>query len=317
MSLEQNCLYSPTPAIIGRGSFGAIYVILGTCIAYKQVLHDGDEHKDDLLKEYLALEYMRLDFNTDSFFAIPRAYAFSDPSSPSNFRPQDVAFSLARRRNKRPLIRPIITPELFAPFPRATFAMDRIQALPSPAADVLRKAFFPPASNSAGPTLCRLYLGKTYPTTPGRFFSSVNFPLDAARYTHLRESVPKIELPELTEVAWGMGESLGRLHFLGGYDARDVEFVLGGDGFSGLSFYLIDFNQMRRWDLTVVSIPTLVQAFFTNDPYYPRPRSQDPLYEQFKSGYMQEFPTDHQHLADAFLEAIETTQAERDSSSSS
>lgn len=93
--------------------------------------------------------------------------------------------------------------------------------------------------------LCRVYLRKVYPATPGRFFNSANFPLDAARYNNLRESTPtNMELPDLLEVAAGMGEMLGRIHFMGGYDARDIEFVLGGDGFSGFSLYVIDFNQI-------------------------------------------------------------------------
>lgn len=144
------------------------------------------------------------------------------------------------------MVRPIIIQQLFSPFSRATYAMDRVDFIPLYASQILRHAYFPPAYDGSGPTLCRLYLSKPYPATLGRFFSSANFPLDAMRYTHLRESIPaNVELPELSEVASGMGEMLGHLHFIGRYDARDVEIVLGGDGFSGFSFNLIDFNQVE------------------------------------------------------------------------
>ncbi|KAF8869604.1 hypothetical protein CPB85DRAFT_1357638 [Mucidula mucida] len=42
-------------------------------------------------------------------------------------------------------------------------------------------------------------------------------------------------LPSVHEVAWGMGEMLARLHYRASVDARDVEFVLGGDGGAGTS----------------------------------------------------------------------------------
>lgn len=126
---------------------------------------------------------------------------------------------------------------------RATYAMERVLSLPPNLTRILRNAYFPQAYISPGPKICRLYLGKSYPSTPGRFFNSENFPLDVARYTHLRDS-SDVEFPELSEVAEGIGEMLGRFHFIGGYNARDVEFVLGGNVYTGFSFYLIDFNQV-------------------------------------------------------------------------
>lgn len=70
--------------------------------------------------------------------------------------------------------------------------------------------------------------------------------------------------------------------------------------------------QMRSWDRTVETVSILAQAFFDNDPYYPRPRPLEPLYEDFKAAYKEQVPADYQHLADAFLRAIEITQAKRD-----
>ena len=85
------------------------------------------------------------------------------------------------------------------------------------------------------------------PTTngrPTRFFNSANFPLDAARYLRLVETGNAEDYNKIEDIAYGMGEMLGRLHWFGGYDGRDIEFVMGGFSFSGVSMNLIDFNQV-------------------------------------------------------------------------
>jgi hypothetical protein len=51
--------------------------------------------------------------------------------------------------------------------------------------------------------------------------------------------------PDIQDILFGMGEMLGRLHWRAGYDARDVEFVMGGASFSGVALFVIDFNQVR------------------------------------------------------------------------
>lgn len=51
-----------------------------------------------------------------------------------------------------------------------------------------------------------------------------------------------IPMPTAREVSFGMGEMLGQIHWTGGYDARDIEFVMGGTGLSGITLYCIDFN---------------------------------------------------------------------------
>jgi hypothetical protein len=62
---------------------------------------------------------------------------------------------------------------------------------------------------------------------------------------------------------------------------------------------------------TKEEIPTLVDAFFINDPYYPRPDPNDPLYVQFKTGYLSVYPQDVIDLGEAFLHAIEAEQLRR------
>jgi len=108
-----------------------------------------------------------------------------------------------------------------------------------------------------------------------------------------------------------MGEMLGRLHWRAGYDGRDVEFVMGGASFSGVAMYIIDFNQMRTWNRNPNETQQLVEAFYTNDPYYPRPNPDDPLYKEFSDGYLSVHPKESRDVSEAFLRAIENEQRRR------
>lgn len=72
---------------------------------------------------------------------------------------------------------------------------------------------------------------------------------------------------------------------------------------------------MRAWKRNKDEIQQLVDSFFINDPYYPRPRANDRLYEQFCTGYWAAHPSgsnDASEIAEVFLRAIEAEQAKRD-----
>ncbi|KAG7440418.1 uncharacterized protein BT62DRAFT_627301 [Guyanagaster necrorhizus] len=84
---------------------------------------------------------------------------------------------------------------------------------------------------------------------------------------------------------------------------RDIEFVLGGNGFSGFAFYVIDFNQMRKR----TAIDELVDAYITNDPHFPLARRGGQVYEAFRSGYRAAY-TVRLDIADEFLSQIEALQ---------
>lgn len=65
------------------------------------------------------------------------------------------------------------------------------------------------------------------------------------------EAMGRIELPELEEVARGIGEVLARMHSAVGVDAGDVELVLGGTGTeTGVQCYVLDYNQVRCQSLS-------------------------------------------------------------------
>lgn len=69
---------------------------------------------------------------------------------------------------------------------------------------------------------------------------------------------------------------------------------------------------MRPWTREKAEINLVVDSFFQNDPYYPRPRTTDPLYQQFCKGYTSAYSEDGQALASAVLQAFRQEQAQRD-----
>ncbi len=213
------------PLRIGAGSFAEVYTISGGPIAYKQMYgFDGAA----LRFEYDALSIIHERCDTNSFFAIPQPFAFNDPSGLVEFA--TTCPDPPPRRHR--LVRPgTVNQELLSIFPSPTYAMDRVHALPPGASAELIALYFPPTIKT-GPMLCRLYFGKSF--TVSKFFNTENFPLDEDRYGLLYSAFPGC-LPSVHEVAWGMGEMLARLHYRASVDARDVEFVLGGDGGAGTS----------------------------------------------------------------------------------
>ena len=224
------------PARLGAGSFATVYVISGGLIAFKEVSYF--ENAEKLRQEYEVLDRIYRQCDADSFFAVPRALGFYDPGTGdfSTTGPRSLSVNWVRAAGT-----PLVTPDIMACFQQPTYAMDRVHALPINARRHLASSYFP-SEFSDGPALCRLYLGKDYTgATSSRFVNTLNFPLDEARYTQLAELFTF--LPSASDIARGMGSMLFRLHQRASVDARDVEFILGGDGGAGFTFFLIDFNQ--------------------------------------------------------------------------
>lgn len=224
------------PVRLGAGSFATVYVISGGLIAFKEVSHIDNAEK--LRQEYDILDKIYRHCDTDSFFAIPRALGFFNPLT-GDF--STTAPSPPCTPRVRPPTRPLVTAGVMAHFRHPTYAMDRVHALPIDGRRHLAKRYFP-LELSDGPALCRLYFGRDYTgAPPSRFVNTLNFPLDEPRYTQLATLFQS--LPPAVDVACAMGDMLFRLHHRASVDARDVEFVLGGDGGGGFTFFLIDFNQ--------------------------------------------------------------------------
>lgn len=68
--------------------------------------------------------------------------------------------------------------------------------------------------------------------------------------------------PSVEDIAYGMGETLGHLHWRAGYDGRNIEFIMGGASFSGVALYIIDFNQVCRQSCSYSFVGTPNYVFF-------------------------------------------------------
>jgi hypothetical protein len=230
---------------IGRGSFATVWILSGRPVAFKQVIFT--ERTPELKTEFETLRALYDLCDTDSFFVIPRPLAYYDPELSSSFvSPEGAPVSKGRSRARR---RPWVTEDDFKALnlDGAAYAMDQVLPLPLSTALEIRTLFYPPgAGDAVVPSLCRLYFGKALDARrPSRFFNSANFPLDVSRYRQLLDSARGDDLPSLDEIATGMGEMLGRMHWRCGFDGRDIEFVMGGASFSGIVMNVIDFNQVR------------------------------------------------------------------------
>ncbi|KAK0496408.1 hypothetical protein EDD18DRAFT_205980 [Armillaria luteobubalina] len=316
-SEEIDTAFDPKPQPIGRGSFADVYVLVASRVAFKQVQFESNVPQ--LSAEFEALKHVYATCTSDSFFRLPRPLAYSDPHDAGAFR--GTAPSSESRPTQTGLIarirlaRPLVAPGEFAAFQRPAYAMDRVQALPTQVAKSIREQFYPASAPDRGPSLFRLYFGKDYTNArQSRFINTSVFFLDVARYNQVANYPEGIAdwLPNAQVVAEAMGNMLGRIHFHGGYDGRDIEFVLGGNGYSGFEFYVIDFNQMRRWNGTIETVGELVDACRTNDPYFPLARRGDPVYEKFRNGYRAAYGL-RLDLADGFLSQIEALQVTKDS----
>ena len=226
---------------IGRGSFATISILSGRPVAFKHVT--VRERSVELKTEFEVLRSLYGFCDTDSFFGVPRPLAFYDPHRPTSFLSASGSPPSESRR-RRPL-RPLVSEGDFKllELDTAAYAMDQVLPIPLSTAKTIRTLFYPPNMPKAlNPTLCRLYFGKVIKELgpggrPNRFFNSANFPLDASRYRKLLEVAIESDYvyPSIEDIAYGMGEMLGRLHWCAGYDGRDVEFVMGGASFSGMA----------------------------------------------------------------------------------
>ncbi|KAI9817315.1 MAG: hypothetical protein M1826_001630 [Phylliscum demangeonii] len=317
--------------LLGSGSFAQVFEYKS--FVFKLTLVGGAEKDLELLKEY---EQFRIIYKSipreppsEIRFSVPDVYAFYNPAT-DELRRRSAG---AGRGEGRDLV---TFKENFAAIVKshpgkASYCMDRLKSLPDGIAEEIRRTLYPPnQQDKPAPTMCRLYLGRPSPTwTTGRFINHRDYPLWRDRY----EELERLEAvaPAMT-IANAMGVMLFRLHWIAKNDARDVEFVMAGHPkFGRVALYILDFNQTstipfgpsnvhdaddaENDDVDVDNQPArkkMVNSFFDNDPYFPRPRPADPLYQSFRRGYL--FNADHSTTlpAERFLAAIEQKQREKD-----
>lgn len=236
-----------TPQRIGSGSFASIYVVRGGLLAFK-VVHVPAQ-ANALRFEFEALQTVYRLCDSDSFFRIPKPMSYYDPRDDTLLHTPPSPSLRQSRRSTSGRRLPLVDAEVFHALsrPDPVYAMDRVFALPNKASKPICTRHIPKAPGAdPGLRLCRLYFGKIYTGETPRFVNTSNFPLDVGRFNMLRRDNEDLGLPSAEEVALEMGDMLARIHWRAGFDARDVEFVMGGDGMtSSVTFYVIDFNQVK------------------------------------------------------------------------
>ncbi|TIA42033.1 hypothetical protein D6C78_01334 [Aureobasidium pullulans] len=166
--------------------------------------------------------------------------------------------------------------------------------------------------------LVRIYLGRRgvdRSKTTTENVSLRNFPL------HVDE-MERLNLP-ISMYTTAIAEALALMHWKAGIDANDVEFVLGssrrtgpmfpvhgGETGQSVSIWLLDFNQCQKFEHDQAGLKRLVNGFWWNDPYYPRPdsghKTDKALWTTFLSKYLDASAllTDSD-LPKRFIEAVE------------
>lgn len=317
---------------IGKGSCGIVFQQVGTLYCVKYSL---DSEPAALWNDYLKHALLNTAFadtrRLRMTLKIPRCIGFVGIDE-DDWWAENISRFPEEFRQPKPLL-----------------MSERILPLPEPIRGALISLYCrfnlqDQARSSPGNKNClvRVYLGKRrLSDRPGAYFSLKNFKL------HL-DHMETLQL-DTKQFAREMAYGLAVLHWKIKSDARDVEFLLGSEptdpflnaaspsfeylsslppgtstlptypGVNGshriVQLWLIDFNQCRTIPMTHDGVATAVQAFFTNDPYYPRPSKTNTkdqeLWLYFRQQYL-EFSNivakepSYSALAQEFINLIET-----------
>ena len=263
------------------------------------VLHELDGIAFKIVKDQANADTIEAEFRmmldvyaecarASTLFQIPKPLLFVNIQSSKTITSAGSPDHGRRRRRNSTLV----SPETFKKLPNnnATYAMDRVAMLPHHISDWIVANRLPEhvRKNAGRINMCRLYFGRSAsshsPTK--KFINTSNFILSRSDYEALA-SIDEFQLPSLRKCASEMGVIMATLH-TSCFDGRDIEFVLAGKEDSKPAFYVIDFNQMRKFSMLDDPRKTAsdcATSFFLNDPYFPRPRAPEVLWTVFKQGY--------------------------------
>ncbi|KAF2121487.1 zinc finger protein-domain-containing protein [Lophiotrema nucula] len=133
-------------------------------------------------------------------------------------------------------------------------------------------------------------------------------------FTLRNHAVPLAQLLDLgvdaEHVLYTMAVALAYMHWGARIDANDVEFVLAPprptnvenagppmtfrcEALGELNLWLLDFDCCKNMPMTPAGVAQAVEAFFRNDPYYPRPKfgeakeQQNAWWDNFRKVYLE------------------------------
>ncbi|CAG9941242.1 unnamed protein product [Clonostachys rosea f. rosea IK726] len=294
---------------IGKGQCGTIFALSGTDTVAKipHSAEKADQLWSDFQMHYLVLEAMNeVDTKLKMDINIPELHSWVCPATKPFWThyglrfPQDIDaknFALVSNR-----VFPVPQPVRGA----------LLDVLCPPAIQKQKQAFLAKPENKN--RLIRLYLGRRETTKAKQNIRNIrlqNFPL------HVNE-MEDLGL-DTASFAQVLAQTLAILHWKAGVDGNDVEFILGsspkstrlpsraevmgGDKYSfgtrfrfdfsrrSISLWLIGFNQCSTFEDNEAGLKKIVDAFFWNDPYYPRPNSTNDrdqtLWAAFSQRYLE------------------------------
>ena len=213
---------------------------------------------------------------------------------------------------------------------------ERIHPLPSKIRQMLISQYCPKEQQAAAivnpdnrDCLMRLYLGRRLPTTilKSNEFSLRNFEADLAIIDDLNL--------EKYQYARAMAAALASIHWDSLIDGADIEFILGSSSKSPdltssdvynlheptdmqqtfdskknktVNIWLLDFNQCKKISKDENGVKKAVEAFWQNDPYYPRYKlsgHQDhKLWQVFEQEYLANCGEVNIELGVKFIDAV-------------
>ncbi|KAK5053752.1 hypothetical protein LTR84_001713 [Exophiala bonariae] len=298
---------SNTVKKIGKGQCGTVWALTGT----NQVLKAANENKDDqLYNDYC--KHARVEEALRQTSSILRR-SINLPSLDTWIGSGNEDF-WSKHRTEFPY------PESFVQL-KSSFTSGRIFPVQEAIRSALVENFAPKSIKQRKESflsqpehkgcLIRIYLGRRQQRPPNKTFRLRNFDM----------AIDEMELLQLDTVLYAetIAQTLAIIHWRAKLDANDVEFVLGNTpaqkiphtaaeleatnrfGMENLAselhlkrgsmgIWLLDFDQCSDFPEDEQGVKQLKQAFYFNDPYYPRPCSTHPkdivLWNTFKESYL-------------------------------
>ncbi|KAH6881782.1 zinc finger protein-domain-containing protein [Alternaria rosae] len=292
---------------VGQGQCGIVFALKGTTLVAK--LPNSSDKEDEL---YTDFQMHQLVYNTFAAFTsvckdihVPEVKAWIGPQSTEFWKDNATLFPSVVKTPNYGLVSERIWP---LPFPVREAIVDALcpKAIQDNKSDFLKR----PENKDC---LVRLYMGRRNDSRKmeARNVRLRNFPL------HVDE-MERLGL-DTRSFAITIAKSLAILHWKAGVDANDVEFVLGSrpqiagkptveDVLTAnkdtatelyltdfkhrtLSLWLLDFNQCKPFKHNTAGVNKLVEGFWFNDPYYPRPnatnKADKDLWNAFQAHYLE------------------------------
>ncbi|KAF2259872.1 hypothetical protein CC78DRAFT_425526, partial [Lojkania enalia] len=258
---------------IGRGACGRVWTLVGTSVVYKSEENNAGRSVQDEFRVHMQVQSRILD-SLDKVSRMPiritSCYGIIETHDP-----------WWKENQKR-------FPEYEITHPCRLIKTERIPPMPSEVRETLIEHYCPETLKSAvranpqdQDCITRLYLGRRRKPSTRKLtlmpFTLRNYLLHVDRMEEMRLDIMGYSL--------ALADALAQLHWCAEIDANGVEFVLvlmaDYPQCSATSFksellgphniWLLDYESCKPLAMEEDGLDQAVDAFYRNDPYYPRP----------------------------------------------